>query len=152
MAQLRSLLLPLALLFASIAVFEFGARYGTTNMRALAIAEQTQLSMDIFSQVHSVICKEAQASYILLIDRNIVAGTLHRNIWHLSGDAKNSLDQVLTKAFSIRGNDVEKRFATMTKGEGISDPKKQYLIKIQNALRMAKKELVDSKKPEVPTE
>ena len=146
MDKIRSLLLPLALVFASIAVFEFGARYGATNMRAIAIAEQTQLSMEIFSQAHTAMSKEAQASYIMLIDRNIAAGALHRNIWHLSGDAQTPLDQVLAKAFSIRGNDVEKRFAEMEKQEGISALEKQHLVKIQNALRIAKEELAGSKK------
>lgn len=146
MAQFRSLLLPLALVFAAIAVFEFGARYGGTNMRAIAIAEQTQLSMEIFSQAHSVMSEEAQASYLMLIDRNIAAGALHRNIWHLSGDAQEPLDKVLANALSIRGNDVEKRYAEFEKKEGISPTEKQNLTKIQEALRIAKQELVDSKK------
>jgi hypothetical protein len=152
MAQFRSLLLPLALVFAAIAVFEFGARYGGTNMRAIAIAEQTQLSMEIFSQAHTMMSEEAKASYLMLIDRNIAAGALHRNIWHLSGDAQEPLDRALAKALSIRRNDVEKRFAEMEKKEDISPTERQNLTKIQEALRVAKQELVDSKTAEAAEE
>ena len=34
MDKIKNLLLPLALIFGAIAVFETGARYGATNMRA----------------------------------------------------------------------------------------------------------------------
>jgi hypothetical protein len=115
-------------------------------MRALAIAEQTQLSMEIFSQAHSVMSKEAQASYLMLIDHNIAAGARHRNIWHLSSDTQEPLDKVLAQALSIRGNDVEKRYAAMETKGGINPTEKQNLKKTQEALRIAKQELVDSKK------
>lgn len=145
MAQFRSLLLPLALIFAAIAVFEFGARYGATNMRAVAIAEQTQLTMEIFSKAHSMMDEQAKASYLLVIDRSIASGALHRNIWHLSGDAQDILDRSLAEALSIRGNDVVKRFEAMQESEGISAAEKENLTKIQEALRSAKEELIDSK-------
>ena len=51
MNKLRTLLLPLALVFGAIAIFETGARYGATNMRAYAISQQlhslTQIRISI---------------------------------------------------------------------------------------------------------
>lgn len=147
MAQLRPLLLPLALVFAAIAVFEFGTRYGATNARALAIAEQTQASMDIFSQVHASMNQDDQAKCIQWIDRNIAMGVTHRNIWHLSRQAQETLDRTLAKALSLRGKDVVNRYAEMEKIEGLNSIEKQNLLKIQEALKIAKADLVVSKKP-----
>ena len=42
MEKIKSLLLPLALVFSAIAVFDPGARYGATNMQAFAIASELQ--------------------------------------------------------------------------------------------------------------
>jgi hypothetical protein len=48
MVKLKNLLLPLALFFGAIAVFETGARYGASNMRAHAIASELQLPLSIY--------------------------------------------------------------------------------------------------------
>ena len=53
MEKIKSLLLPLALVFGAIAVFEFGARYGATNMRAYAIASELQFPLRIYAQAQS---------------------------------------------------------------------------------------------------
>ena len=50
MEKVKALLLPLALVFAAIAVFETGVRYGSTNMRAYAIASELQLPLSIYVQ------------------------------------------------------------------------------------------------------
>jgi hypothetical protein len=50
MEKIKSLLLPLALIFSAIAVFEFGARYGATNMQAYAIASELQFPLNIYAQ------------------------------------------------------------------------------------------------------
>ena len=50
MEKIKSLLLPLALIFSAIAVFEFGARYGATNMQAYAIAGELQFPLNIYAQ------------------------------------------------------------------------------------------------------
>ena len=48
MDKLKKLLLPLALIFGAIAVFDTGARYGAINMRVHAIASELQLPLSIY--------------------------------------------------------------------------------------------------------
>lgn len=144
MEKIKALLLPLALVFAAIAVFEFGARYGATNMRAYAIAEQIQLRLDLAPQVLPPMSDEAKANYLILIDHNIAKGALHRNIWHLDKKASAALDKVLAYALSIRGDAVTERFASMEASEELPALNKAKLSEIRQAVIDAKTELVDN--------
>lgn len=142
MDKLKALLLPLALVFAAIAVFETGVRYGSTNMRAYAIASELQLPLSIYVQGHSTMNEANKEQLALLIDGNIAAGAVHREIWFLDKQAKAALNQVLGYAFSVRGGATIERFenpdANARKLMG-AEP-----AKVVSALKTAKLELLDN--------
>lgn len=144
MDKIRSLLLPIALVFAAIAVFEFGARYGATNMRAHAIASELQFPLRIYEQAGSNMDDGSRATFTMLIDNGIAAGAMHRQIWYLDGKASAALDQVLAYALSLRGDAVVERFASLEAGDAIPGLNKGKLKQIQEAVNEAKVDLIDN--------
>jgi len=144
MDKIKSLLLPLALVFAAIAVFEFGARYGATNMRAYAIASELQFPLNIYAQAGSNMDEGSKAIFTRQIDDYIAAGSMHRKIWYLDKDAQAALDKVLAYALSLRGDAVAERFASMEASEDLPALNKAKLSEIREAVAEAKVELVDN--------
>lgn len=144
MDKIRSLLLPLALVFAAIAVFEFGARYGAGNMRAYAIASELQFPLRIYVQGESTMDEDSSEAFALLIDNGIAAGAMHRQVWYLDKEARTALEKVLAYALSVRGDAVAERFANMEAREAMPALNKEKLSKIRQAVIEAKTELVDS--------
>lgn len=144
MEKIKALLLPLALVFAAIAVFEFGARYGATNMRAYAIASELQFPLNIYAQAESSMDEGSKETFALLIDNGIAAGSLHRQVWYLDKEASAALDKVLAYALSIRGDAVAERFASMEASEELPALNKAKLSEIRQAVIDAKTELVDN--------
>jgi hypothetical protein len=143
MDKLKSLLLPLALVFAAIAVFEFGARYGATNMRAYAIASELQFPLRIYAQGRSTMDEVSMESFALLIDNGIAAGAMHRKVWYLDKEARAALEKVLTYALSVRGDATAERFATMQDSEEVPALNKAKLSEIREAVIEARTELID---------
>jgi hypothetical protein len=145
MNTLKNLLLPLALVFGAIAVFETGARYGATNMRAHAIANALQLPLSIYISGQSTMEAQAIAQWATIIDHGIATGAIHRQLWYLSDEAKGQLDKALTFALSVRGDATAKRYELIANSEekpsGLSDTK---LKEIQSAINSAKVELIDT--------
>lgn len=145
MDKISSLLLPLALVFAAIAVFETGARYGASNMRAHAIASELQLPLSIYISGQSNMDARATAQWTSIIDHSIATGAIHRQLWYLNEEAKSQLDKALTIALSVRGDATANRYELIAKsGEepsGLSEPK---LKEIQSAIDSAKVELIDN--------
>jgi hypothetical protein len=127
MDKIKALLLPLALIFAAIAVFETGARYGATNMRAYGIASELQLPLNIYVSGQSAMNEQARAQWATIIDNGIAAGALHRQLWYLNKDAKAHLDQMLEFALSVRGNATIEQFEEIANSQerpqGLSDMK-----------------------------
>ena len=143
MDKIKSLLLPLALIFAAIAVFEFGSRYGATNMRAYTIASELQFPLTIYAQAEANMDKRSKELFAMRIDQSIAAGAMHRQIWHLDRDALAALDRVLHYALKVRGDAVAERFATMEANEDFVELSASQLGEIREALAEAKVALID---------
>tara|TARA_B110000208_G_scaffold77106_1_gene98789 strand:+ start:13146 stop:13631 length:486 start_codon:yes stop_codon:yes gene_type:complete len=145
MDKLKKLLLPLALIFGAIAVFDTGGRYGAINMRAHAIASELQLPLSIYIAGQSTMDAQAKAQWTAIIDHGIAAGAIHRQLWYLNEEAKGQLDKALTFALSARGDGTAKRYELIANSEekpsGLSDTK---LHKIQSAINRAIVELIDN--------
>jgi len=144
MEKIKSLLLPLALVFAAIAVFEFGARYGATNMRAYAIASELQFPLNIYEQNEANMDNVSKEYISMLIDKGIADGAMHRKIWHLSRDAQAALDSLLSYALKVRGEAVIERFASLEASEDIPALRETKLAEIREALSKAKVDLIDN--------
>jgi|TARA_B100001564_G_scaffold63184_1_gene49510 hypothetical protein len=144
MEKIKSLLLPLALVFAAIAVFEFGARYGATNMRAYAIASELQFPLNIYEQNEANMDNVSKEYISMMIDKGIADGAMHRKIWHLSRDAQAALDSLLSYALKVRGEAVIERFASLEASEDIPALRETKLAEIREALSKAKVDLIDN--------
>ena len=148
MEKIKSLLLPLALVFSAIAVFEFGARYGATNMQAFAIASELQFPLNIFAENKANMDNSSKDYFTMMIDKGIAAGAVHRQIWHLDRDAQAVLDSLLSYALKVRGDAVTERFASMEASEDIPALNQAKLVEIREALAEARVDLID-KAPKV---
>ena len=144
MEKIKPLLMPLALVFSAIAVFEFGARYGATNMQAYAIASELQFPLSIYTQSEANMDNASKEYFAMMIDKGIAAGAVHRQIWHLNRDAKAALDSLLSYALKVRGDAVTERFASMEANEDIPALRETKLAKIREALSEAKVDLIDN--------
>jgi hypothetical protein len=144
MEKIKSLLLPLALVFAAIAVFEFGARYGATNMRAYAIASELQFPLSIYVEAEANMDKSSKENFSMIIDNGIIAGAMHRQIWYLNRDAQAALDSLLRTALKVRGDAVAERLASMEASEDMPALNETKLTEIREALAEAKAGLVDN--------
>jgi len=144
MDKIKSLLLPLALVFAAVAVFGFGARYGATNMRAYAIASELQFPLNIYVRAQSTMDATSEENFAAFIDTRIATGAVHRQIWYLNKEARAALEKVLAYALSVRGDAVAERFRTMEASEGVPGMDKAKLSEIREAVLEAKTELVDN--------
>lgn len=144
MDKIKSLLLPLALIFAAIAVFEFGSRYGATNMRAYAIASELQFPLNIYVQAQSTMDTTSKENFAAYIDTRIASGAMHRQIWYLDKEARAALEKVLAYALSVRGDAAVDRFSTMEASDELPEMNKAKLSEIREALVEAKTELIDN--------
>ena len=144
MEKIKALLLPLALVFSAIAVFEFGARYGATNMQAYAIASELQFPLNVFAENKTNMDNDSKERFAMMIDKGIAAGAMHRQIWHLNRDAQAVLDSLLSYALKVRGDAVTERFASMEANEDIPALRETKLAKIREALSEAKVDLIDN--------
>ncbi|MGB0413476.1 MAG: hypothetical protein ACPGJU_03435 [Coraliomargarita sp.] len=142
MDKLKGLLLPLALVFGAIAVFETGARYGADNFRAQAIALEMQNPLNVYVASKSKIDPSFKAQLEMSIDRQIAAGSVHRQVWYLSKESKAVLNKALTYALSVRGNATLARFEATTSAE--SKIPQADLDRIIAAIKDAKTDLIDN--------
>ncbi|MGJ8652901.1 MAG: hypothetical protein ACSHX8_06470 [Opitutaceae bacterium] len=144
MDKIKSLLLPLALVFAALAIFETGGRYGATNMRAHAIAGEMAFPLTVYVQGQNTLDLTSMGNLAAVIDNGIAAGAMHRQLWYLNKDAKAKLDKVLTAALTVRGENTETRITTQMNSEDTSDSTKETLNKILEAVKAARAELIDN--------
>lgn len=145
MKKIQGILLPLALVFGAIAIFETGARYGATNMRALAIASELQLPLGIYVSGHTTMDDESRAQWVAVIDNGIAAGAIHRQLWYLGKESQAQLDKILRFALSMRGDGATKRFEAIANSEPL--PEGVNLVKldeIRRAIDIAQVELIDN--------
>ncbi len=142
MEKLKGLLLPLALVFGAIAVFETGARYGADNFRAQAIAIEMRSPLNVYVASQSKMDPAFKAQLEMSIDRQIASGAVHRKVWYLSKESKQILNKTLAYALSVRGDATLARFeATNAKESKIPQVE---LDRIIAALKEAKTELIDN--------
>ena len=147
MIKFRSLLLPLALVFGSIAIFETGARYGATNMRAYAIAQQLYSLTQIRISIQTEENENAQVPVVPIdqIDNLIVSGSMLREIWHLSTNAKETLNNTLAFVLQARGcENVINRLKQARESEGTNDDDQKQFDTIIAAIQLAQIELIDN--------
>ena len=140
MNTIKSLLLPLALVFAAIAIFEFGARYGASNMRGHAIASEMQFPLSVYTQTGSTMDAATKATFEQIIDNGIAAASLHRRVWHLDKMARAQLNKALKYALSIRGQQSLQRFT----GDNVPNLGATQAAEIQSAIRLAYEELIEN--------
>lgn len=144
MDKIKSLLLPLALVFAALAVFETGGRYGATNMRAHAIAGELAFPLGVYTQGQGKVDAKSLETVASVIDNGIAAGAMHRQVWYLNKDSKAALDKVLAYAFSVRGENVVERITAAQNKEDIDLGTKERLATVLAAVKEAKAELANS--------
>ncbi|PXA05503.1 hypothetical protein DDZ13_01130 [Coraliomargarita sinensis] len=149
MDKLKALLLPLAMVFAAIAIFEFGARYGASNTRAIALTGQLNNFVNLYEQVGANADPQSKANLEAVIDNHLVTAALERNAWYLrfKHEPKASLEKALSHALEIRGDSVLERFETMhasadKEGAKLSGAR---MDEIRQALKKAQAELSDPK-------
>lgn len=112
MDKLKSLLLPIALIFAAVAIFEFGARYGASNTRAAALTGQLVNFTQLYKQVQAHSDESSRVYLKAVLDNHILTGALVRKAWYLKlrEEPRKSLNAALTEALAVRGDDVLVRF------------------------------------------
>jgi hypothetical protein len=155
MQKFRALLLPLAIVFGAIAVFETGTRYGMTNMRAYAIAEQ----LHSLTQIRITIQNEEQGTAqlpvvpIAQIDNLIASGSMLREIWHLEKNAKQVLENTLSFVMRARGaENIIQRFEAARDSEGTTAANQTQFNEIIAAIQLARTELIDNAPTPVASE
>ncbi len=146
MDKIKGLLLPLALVFAAIAVFEFGAQYGAKNVRMVAIAGQLQSNLNFYTQNSHLFNEESNGHLEAIIDNLIATAAIERQAWFfkLKDQPKATVDKVLAYALSVRGSATLERFNAL---EASSEPggiDNARLAEIRTALTDAKVELIDN--------
>ncbi len=147
MNKFRALLLPLAVVFGAIAIFETGARYGATNMRAYAIAQQLQSLTQIRISIQTEQNENAQVPVVPIdqIDSLIGSGSMLREIWHLSTNAKEALNNTLAFVLQARGSEnVINKLKQARDSEGTPDGNQEQFNSIIAAIQLAQAELIDN--------
>jgi len=143
MDKLKSLLLPLAIVFGAIAVFQTGARYGATTMRAYAIIREMQLPIAMYVDETADQNTVTTENLAVLIDQAITSGVKHRQIWYLNKQARLSLDQALVYALSVRGDALEEWLRAALTDDTVTPNRKAVISEILAALEEAKTELAE---------
>jgi hypothetical protein len=145
MDKIKALLLPLALVFAAIAIFEFGARYGASNTRAAALTSQLNHFVSLYHQVAASADARSKANLEAAIDNHVVTAALERDAWYLlfKTEPKASLEKALAQALAIRGDAVLARFEAMhaSKNEGAPKLSASRMAEIRKAMGKAQNEL-----------
>ncbi len=146
MNKLKALLLPIAIVFGAIAIFETGARYGATNMRAYAISQQLHSLTQIRISIQNEKNENTQVPVVPIdqIDNLIVSGSMLREIWHLSTNAKETLNNTLAFVLQARGcENVINRLKQARESEGTNDDDQKQFDAIIAAIQLAQIELID---------
>lgn len=147
MNKLRALLLPLALVFGAIAIFETGARYGATNMRAYAIAQQLHSLTQIRISIQTEENENAQVPVVPIdqIDSLIASGSMLRETWHLSTNAKEALNNTLAFVLQARGCDnIINQLKQARESAGATEDSQEQFDSIIAAIQLAQTELIDN--------
>lgn len=146
MDYLKPILLSLALVFGAIGIFEVGARYGASNVRAIAVAAQLQTFLNFYAQT----AKDSDTASVdkieRIIDHHIATASIQRDHWllKLKAEPRATLDKTLRNGLEVRGGEVlEHISASGTSIDKISVSPEQF-EQIRAAVEKAKRELVGS--------
>lgn len=154
MDKIKALLLPLALVFAAIAVFELGARYGASNTRAIALTGQLNNFVNLYKQVGANADERSKANLEAVIDNHVVTAALERDAWYLrlKAEPKASLEKALADALMIRGDAVIARFEAMQASKEEDAPKLSpaRFAEIRTALVSAQSDLLETALQQAP--
>lgn len=158
MKIIQALLLPLALIFAAIAVFDLGARYGAANTRSVALSSQLNHLVTLYQQISPQADALSRENLALAIDKHVMTAALQRDAWYLrfKQEPKASLDEALAHALLLRGDALLLRLnapqASTTGGEAMAvslNPAR--LAEIRSAVERAQADLITRKAaPELP--
>lgn len=150
MDKIKALLLPLALVFAAIAIFEFGARYGASNTRAAALTGQLNNFTNLYLQVEAYSDENSKANLGAVIDNHIMTASLVRGAWYLriKQEPKKSLEKAISKALGIRGDGLLERLDALQSSTEENTPKltENRYLEVRAALESALSDL--TKEPE----
>lgn len=145
MDKLKPILLPLALVFAAIAIFEFGARYGASNTRAAALTGQLNNFTNLYLQIRDRADEQSRVNLEAVLDNHIATAALVRGAWYLKlkEEPKKTLEAALTQAISLRGEGTMARFKAIQESteEGVQKLPPARYAEIMTALQSAVDEL-----------
>ena len=144
MEKIKSLLLPLALIFSAIAVFEFGARYGATNMQAYAIASELQFPLNIYAHNEADMDNSFKEYFAMMIDKGIKLPAPCTAKFGISTEMPKPHSIAYSYALKVRGDAVIERFASMETSEDIPALNQAKLAEIREALAEAGVDLIDN--------
>jgi len=154
MKMIQAFLLPLALIFAAIAVFDLGARYGAANTRSVALTSQLNHFVQLYQQIGPQADAQSLANLALVIDNHVMTAALQRDAWHLrfKQEPKASLDDALAHALLLRGEALMLRLnapqTPTTGGEAVAASlSPARLAEIRNAVERAQADLITRKTP-----
>lgn len=141
---MKQILLPLALVIGAITVFELGARYGASNVRAVAVAAQLQTFLNYYAATSKDADIKSVEQLEQIIDHHIATAALQRDHWvlKLKQEPRGTLDRTLRNGLSVRGDEVLEHFAgANSKIENVAVAPDQ-LQRIKSAIAKAKRELI----------
>lgn len=144
MNKFRALLLPLALVFASIAIFELGARYGAANVRAIALTGQLQTYLNYYVQLRGNADAASQVGLEKIVDNQIATAAMQRNAWFLrfKTEPRAGLEKALAYGLSVRGDEVLEHMTSDSEQADKVQVPADKLAEIRTAVAKAREELV----------
>lgn len=144
MNKFRALLLPLACVFAAIAVFELGARYGASNVRAIALTGQLQTYLNYYVQLRGNADEASVETLEKIVDNHIATAALQRHAWFLrfKEEPRAGLDKALAYGLSVRGDAVLEHMSSESEAPGKVAVPAEKLEEIRSAVARAREELV----------
>ena len=153
MEKFKAILLPLALVFAGIAIFEFGVRYGASNTRAVALTGQLNNFTGLYRQVAPHADERSRMNLEHIIDNHIMTAALERGAWYLRfrAEPKTSLENALAEALALRGDGLMLRIEALQNSPDEDGPRisPQRLTEIRTALERAQADLrIETSDPE----
>jgi|AACY02.2.fsa_nt_gi hypothetical protein len=139
----RALLLPLALVFAAIAIFEFGARFGAANVRAVALAAQLENYLNYYEQIRGRADAASEVAIEKIVDNHIATAALQRDVWFLRfrREPRASLERALGEALALRGEAALEHMSSEPEAPGKVQVPAAKLEEIRQAVARARREM-----------
>jgi hypothetical protein len=104
--KINNLLLVLALISGTLAIFFTGVNYENKSQQTLAIAQQLDLTIRLLTEQERMSDPILRQEFDDKIDQLIIMGSQERTVWWLKPCTRKSLDLSLLRAFQYRGIDA----------------------------------------------